>query len=151
MTEGRPSAVGTVFAVFQHMRTFGPTLETAVRGLDVRMQRHHVLASNVANQDTPQFVPLDVDVAAVMAEPKRGANVLSVTQSGHLTTEVHPVDALPPPQEAPSQKGGLDGNRVDVDQAMTNLAQNALEYAATSRGMARQLALLRYAASDGTA
>ncbi|MCC7107785.1 MAG: flagellar basal body rod protein FlgB, partial [Deltaproteobacteria bacterium] len=51
-------------------------LSTVERALDVRGQRHPVLAGNLANADTPGFAPLDVDFEAAMAagELSAGAN-----------------------------------------------------------------------------
>jgi flagellar basal-body rod protein FlgB len=137
------------------MTLLSKVLDTAARGLDVRMQRHQVLAGNVANLDTPQFVPLDVDVDAAMAQPTPGmgpAHGMTKTHSHHFPDAGAAL--MPTPvtvSEVPAGGGSWDGNRVDVDRAMTSLAQNALQYGATAKGLTRQLALLRYAASDGSA
>ena len=45
---------------------------------------------------------------------------------------------------------GLDGNSVDVDRALTAVAENAIQYNAAARAAQKKLAILRYAASDGT-
>ena len=50
------------------MKIFDRTLGTLERALDARLLRHNVLAGNLANADTPGFVPRDVDFAAAMRE-----------------------------------------------------------------------------------
>jgi len=46
---------------------------------------------------------------------------------------------------------GLDGNSVDLDKASAAVAENSLQYGATAKAVAKKLAILRYAASDGQA
>ena len=48
------------------MRIFDRTLATLERALDVRLARQTTLAANLANVDTPGFVPRDLDFAAAM-------------------------------------------------------------------------------------
>ena len=50
------------------MKIFDPTLGQLQRALDARLLRHNVLAGNLANSDTPGFVPRDVDFTAAMRE-----------------------------------------------------------------------------------
>jgi flagellar basal-body rod protein FlgB len=52
------------------------------------------------------------------------------------------VDALGAP---PS----LDGNMVDLDRTMAQLAENAMQYNAGAKAASKKLAMLRYVASDG--
>jgi flagellar basal-body rod protein FlgB len=48
------------------VRIFDHTLTTLERALDVRLARQTTLAANLANVDTPGFVPRDLDFAAAM-------------------------------------------------------------------------------------
>ena len=117
------------------MKIFDGTLATLERSLDVRLERQNVLAANVANADTPGYVPLDVDFEAAMArspeEAKAGVGAPLVVAQGAAA--------------------GLDGNAVDPDRAMVALAQNGLQYAASAKAAGKKLAILRYVASDGAA
>ncbi len=111
------------------MRIFDATLTTLERSLDVRLSRQAVLAADLANANTPGFVQRDLDFAAAMAAAP-GTPEQFITE----------VDGGSP---------GLDGNAVDVDRASAALAQNALQYGAAAKAVARKLAILKYAASDG--
>lgn len=50
------------------MTIFDSTLALLERALDARSLRHVVLSGNLANADTPGFVPRDLDFASAMAE-----------------------------------------------------------------------------------
>jgi flagellar basal-body rod protein FlgB len=156
------------------VKIFDPTLGTLERALDVRLARHNVLAGNLANADTPGFVPRDLDFAAAMREGsrERGAPVpvpreaMTFASAGHVVESSRdiplgvaggaPSSAAPPPLAASLTTGqgagaGLDGNAVDVDRALAAVAENAIQYGAAARAAQKKLAILRYAASDGAA
>lgn len=109
------------------------SIATLERALDVRGQRHTVLAGNLANADTPGFAPLDVDFEAAMAATDGAA-----TAKGAVGTA-----------EGLEGAAGLDGNTVDVDRTMAALAENGMQYGAAARAASKKLAILRYVAGDG--
>jgi len=130
-------------------RTLG-RLETA---LDARLLRHNVLAGNLANADTPGFVPREVDFAAAMAQAEAGRSERSAAAPGEIPLAAAdgagPRAAGSPVVPVQGAGAGIDGNAVDVDRALTALAENALQYGATARAAGKKLAILRYVASDG--
>ncbi len=141
------------------MKLFDSTLETISKSLDVRLTRQSVLAGNIANVDTPGFVPLDVDFKAAMAEAT-GETEAGPTDSIPLDAPrggMRPVAAGAaggsgtPLVVAEGARPGLDGNAVDLDRTMVAMAQNALQYAASAKAAGKKLAILRYVASDGAA
>ena len=138
------------------MKLFDKTLTHVERALDLRLARQNVLASNLANVDTPGFTPKDVDFARSFAAATSGAGNAAALPAQAATDARHiPVDTsagaanLTLVQSAASVSPGLDGNGVDLDRTMTDLAQNALQYGAAARAASRKLALLRLVASDG--
>lgn len=145
------------------MRIFDPTLQTLERALDVRLDRHTVLAGNLANADTPDFAPRDLDVAAAMAEPFPASVGGAPAAPGHLSLEgftpAAPLSSSPLPGNplpgatipGAATTPDLDGNSVDVDRTLVALAENALQYGAAARAAGKKLAILRYVASDGAA
>jgi len=138
------------------MKLFDKTIGTLERALDARLLRHNVLAGNLANAETPGFVPREVDFAAAMAQataarPATGA-VAGAGPAGDIPLALAgsgPGPAGSPVVAAQGTGAGLDGNAVDVDRALTALAENAIQYGATARAAGKKLAILRYAASDG--
>lgn len=148
------------------MRIFDSTLGQLERSLDVRLVRQNVLAGNLANADTPNFRPKDVDYAAAMAAVAARPEVSAPTQMA-LTAPQHlemgvaigstsPQDGSIAAKDLPivdikSGNASLDGNTVDLDRTMVAMAENALQYGASARAAGRKLAILKYVASDGNA
>jgi len=149
------------------VRIFDATLSTLERALDVRLARHTVLAGNLANVDTPGFVPKDVDFQAAMSGASAAPAEPSVPDAAPSPGELplNLASYAPPslpgapalPGAAPASTAGattapgIDGNSVDADRALVAIAENAVQYGAAARAASKKLAILRYVASDGTA
>jgi len=115
-------------------------LQTA---LSFHRERHTVLAGNVANLDTPGYRPIDLN----RTSPTEGTR-LEVTQEGHIaasaaTTQVSTFDDGGALQ-------GADGNAVSLERELAKIDANRTRYATTAELTSRRLAMLRYAAGDGT-
>lgn len=138
------------------MKIFDKTLGDLERALDARALRHGVLAGNLANANTPGFTPREVDFRAAMEQagaaqvptppPPAGVAALEIPLGA---ADLRPAPLGPAVVASPGASAGLDGNAVDVDRALTALAENALHYGATARAAGKKLAILRYVASDG--
>lgn len=135
------------------MKLFDRTLGRLENALDARLLRHNVLAGNLANADTPGFVPREVDFAAAMAQAEAGKAERTAAPAGDVPLSAAdgagPRAAGSPVIPVQGAAPGIDGNAVDVDRALTALAENALQYGATARAAGKKLAILRYVASDG--
>ncbi len=100
--------------------------------LKVYGQRTEVLATNLANADTPNFRARDVDFRAALAaagSPQAGVQ-LTATNPAHVTTSG--ADGVQANLKyrvplAPS----LDGNTVDVQMEQAAFAQNTVHFQAT--------------------
>jgi flagellar basal-body rod protein FlgB len=101
--------------------------------LRLRSQRQQVLASNIANADTPNYKARDLDFGKAMQSAlsharQSSATPLSTTQSAHLSPELAAQD----PNlffRKPTQNN-LDGNTVDMDVERNAFAENAMRYEA---------------------
>ena len=134
------------------MKLFDTTTAKLQAALDVRLERQNVLNGNLANLDTPGYSPRELDfdkaLAAAEATPKR--SVESVRE-GFIPVEGPRATAGGSPfvHVATELQGGLDGNGVDLDKTMGELARNSLLYGAAAKAVGKKLALLRYVATDG--
>lgn len=152
------------------MKLFDSTLTRLERSLDVRLARHGALAGNVANSDTPGYRARDVDFKAAMGAAGSVGGVVGFAGEPAPMTALASEPALLQPaspgapapatpgamasvmaQEIPGGNPTQDGNTVDLDRTMASLAENAMQYGASTRAAQRKLAILRYAASDGAA
>lgn len=129
----------------------GRTVQVLSRSLDLRSQRHGVIASNLANMDTPGYQPLELTFEEELQQ------VLG--QTGHLQTRTH-QDHLPGTVDEvamiePRLRLHRDyalGNgsyQLDLDREMARLAQNSLAYEVTVQLISKKLASLRLALSEG--
>lgn len=110
-------------------------LDTLSSALQLRAQRQQIIASNIANVDTPGYVARDIDFNAALQDAVSGRTVpgMAQTNSGHRTITSRDGligNALAyTVQTQPS----LDGNTVDLDQQRANFTDNAIRYESTLR------------------
>jgi len=138
------------------MKIFDATLGTLERSLDVRLSRQTVLAGNLANANTPGFVQRELDFSAAMAAAAAPAAPEQASAARPGDMPVAGTAARSPAAEQfiyelAGASPGLDGNAVDLDKASAAVAENSLQYGAAAKAVAKKLAILRYAASDGQA
>jgi len=118
------------------------------RSLDYHAERHNVLASNIANTNTPGFRPKEL--LRVEQDEFHSTLQLARTEQQHYLAAGLPAvhDLVNSPDDW--NVGGLDGNNVSLEREMSKLEANDLRYQGASRLVTRNLAMLRYAANDGT-
>ena len=105
------------------------------QALVLRSQRQRLIASNIANADTPGYVARDFDFAKALRDASgalpNGQGV-ATTQAGHRAA----LGANPAQPEllfaTPSQTN-LDRNSVDMDRERAAFVDNAVKYEATLR------------------
>jgi flagellar basal-body rod protein FlgB len=118
------------------------------RSLDYHADRHNVLASNIANTNTPGFRPKEL--LRIEADEFGGTLALIRTEKEHFHTggvpELHDRKVV----QDEAFVAGLDGNNVSIEREMSKLEANDLRYQGASRLVTRELAMLRYAANDGS-
>jgi flagellar basal-body rod protein FlgB len=117
------------------VKVFDQTYEALSRALDLRTQNQSIIASNIANADTPGYQAQELDFEGAMSKAlERGAGAENV--EGEIHNQINDVVRE-------------DGNTVDRDSEMVNLAQNQLLYDAAADLVKKKLALLKYSITDG--
>lgn len=116
------------------------TSATLDRALDVSMQRHALLAGNIANVDTPGYQPRDLTFQGALESA-----VQEVRGPSGATELAGP--SAPEVYTRPEVTDTLDGNGVDIDREVARLADNSLRYRATLELARRRYALVRDAIS----
>lgn len=120
-------------------------VDSLQRALNYHLERQNVIASNLANVDTPGFRPREL---LRHVDEVSGELQVQRTDEGHLTRAgVSGQTRLVEDNTAPA---GNDGNAVSLDREMARLAANDLRYSGAARIVTKQLGMLRYAASDGS-
>lgn len=116
------------------------SLEFQTQALALRSERQRLIASNIANADTPGYQAREIDFARTLQQMTgAGAAIgapamLKGTDGRHLATGGTSA-AMRDSQllyAAPSQTN-LDANTVDMDRERASFADNAVKYEATLR------------------
>lgn len=102
--------------------------------LSIRGQRQQLLASNIANADTPNYKARDIDFSAAM---NHALSLTGSQPSAELAkTSVAHMD-VPGAQNGVSPlyrtiaQGNVDGNTVDMDVERNQFTDNSLRYEAS--------------------
>jgi len=127
------------------MKLFDGVFQLLSRDIGLGWVRHGLIASNLANAETPGFVPRDLDFRAELERAMGGGLRLVKTHSLHLDP---PGQGGPLVLEAPGDPGP-DGNMVSLEREAVKLAQNQLLYNAFVRMLERRFEKLKYTISEG--
>jgi len=116
------------------MQRLTDALDFQAQALVLRSERQRLLASNIANADTPGYVARDMDFARALREATGQAQAVApvATQAGHVASA---GGARNEPQllyTRPAQDN-LDHNSVDMDRERAAFADNTVKYEATLR------------------
>jgi flagellar basal-body rod protein FlgB len=123
---------------------------TRMHALSLRAQRSEVLASNIANADTPNFKAQDFDFtsalqAAVLgASGRQSAPPMDRTAPGHLSGGPGIVPGADLQYRVPIQSS-IDGNTVELDAELGQFTDNAIRYQADLTFLSNQIRLLQFA------
>lgn len=129
---------------------FNDTFSALERCLNLRSRNHRLIASNIANLDTPDYKAFKMAITEAV-DARRGHSLQADrTHSDHLAANRIPNDRirLETVDEDPSLMRG-DGNTVNLDREMSNLAENTLMFNAGVRMTSKQFQLLLSAIKGG--
>ena len=132
---------------------FRDTISLLERSLNLRSLQHRVLASNIANMDTPNYKAVELAVAEEMSKKQGSTSGIQLvqTQHGHLPLKHNPSDRIKLKTARPpefSLRG--DGNTVDLDRTMGRLAENTLLYKTAAQIISQKFSGLKNAIKGGS-
>lgn len=125
---------------------FSGTVNLLERAMDLRSKRHNLLVSNVVNQDTPHYKAFDteMDDAFRRLASTDESMALYRTHPGHMGAEGSPGDSQERhPRVMRSSVHRADGNTVDIEDTMVNMASNTIMYNAMSQIISKKFAKLK--------
>lgn len=131
---------------------FDKTTQALSTSLNMRLLRHNVISSNVANAETPGYhaKKLDFEEALARALDIDGIRGMSTSSGDHFAVGGSgPSKVGPEIYDNPEGAINNDRNTVDLEKEMSSLAENTIMYKAALSLINKKLAALRYAASDG--
>ena len=93
-------------------------------------QRSSLLASNLANADTPGFKARDIDFRTVLAKASGDQISLKTTQGAHLGGAATAMSSAARLYRVPMQPS-VDGNTVDTQVETAEFTRNSIQYQST--------------------
>jgi flagellar basal-body rod protein FlgB len=116
------------------------------QALGLWQQRAEVIASNLANADTPDYKARDVDFKQVLGQASGTGGTLAManTESGHIGGGVSRPGHETLAYRAQTQPT-MDGNTVDTQVEQASFAGNAVHYQASLSFITAQIHMMRYA------
>lgn len=106
--------------------------------LSIRGERQQLIASNIANADTPNYKAKDIDFASAMSNAlgrssagggNQSPSALVKTSPQHLDIQGNAASGQA--QYRGTVQGSVDGNTVDMDVEQNQFTDNALRYEAS--------------------
>ncbi len=107
-------------------------------------QRIGVLATNLANADTPNYKARDIDFSEVLAHTDGASIPLQATQAGHIALD----DAEWAPGELKYRnpyQASLDGNTVEMPVEQAAFSENNVRYQASLTFINQKIAQMQLA------
>jgi flagellar basal-body rod protein FlgB len=116
------------------MQRLTDALDFQSQALVLRAERQRLIASNIANADTPGYVARDMDFARALREATGAAAAVApaATRAGHVQQAGGARAEAQLLYTRPAQSN-LDGNSVDMDRERAAFADNTVKYEATLR------------------
>jgi len=127
------------------------TMAVLKKSLDLRAQKQQVIASNIANAETPGYsarkLEFEADLRNAIDTPE---TTIRPTHPKHFPLGINGIEGVQGKltKQLDSNPYG-DGNSVSLDDEMFDLAENQLLFEAGGQILKKKLTMLKYAVSDG--
>ena len=112
-------------------------------------ERQKVIAQNVANADTPRYVPDDLKAfsfdARMQAQRVGMTGAMATTQAGHMTPKTQRPGGVRT-MKSPDSETTLNGNAVVLEEEMLKMGDARMNYDAAITFYQKSMNLLRMAA-----
>jgi flagellar basal-body rod protein FlgB len=129
------------------------TLHALSFALDGLSLRQKATAHNIANVDTPgykaQQVSFEAQLQQALQDQSERGSHLEVTHSGHIDLDSAAAKRAAITLDHQDNQLRNDGNNVDIDLEMTNLAETSLRYQSLTQLAGMKLSLLKAIIREG--
>ena len=117
------------------------SLDFQAQALSLRSERQRLIASNIANADTPGYVAREMNFAQALKDATGGgqpSTQLTASAPGHMAANAGAGSgssggSLSTLMYASASQTNLDRNTVDMDRERASFADNTVKYEATLR------------------
>lgn len=132
------------------MKIFPQSIQTLEQALSTATLKQRVHAANIANVDTPNYKSKQVDFQSVLNSTMNNQAFSSFkTNAKHFSFSGESTQQHPAIKVNNSSQYSPNGNNVDMDYEMSNLAKNQLFYNAVTEGINGKFNNLRTVINGG--
>ena len=121
---------------------FNTTFKMLEKNLDLRTRKHNLITSNIANMDTPNYKPFNIEVDEAMERltSEKTGITLAQTDRGHIDASGK-ISGL--------SEGVIEEAEVDIDKTMMDLSENSILFNASAQILSKKYQFLRQAINGG--
>lgn len=133
---------------------FNSTITLLGKSIDLRTRQQNLLSSNVANAETPNYVPkalaFEDELQSAVKGAKKGAQVLTNPRHIPLKGVAGKIETVTGKLvETPAKTPGRDGNAVELENEMSRMAENQIMYNASVQILSKKFEGLKTAIREG--
>jgi flagellar basal-body rod protein FlgB len=133
---------------------FSTTVELLGKNIDLRARNQNLISSNIANAETPNYVPKSLAFEDELQGALKGGGggAPAITNSRHLPLR-GPGNRLQSVTghvvETPAKTPGKDGNAVEFENEMGRMMENQVMYNASVQILAKKFEGIKTALREG--
>jgi flagellar basal-body rod protein FlgB len=137
---------------------FSRTIDLLGKSVDMRVKNQNLITSNIANVETPNFVPktlaFEEELQGALKGAKRGSQPPASPHTRHIpirgTGSGNSFQSVTGKViETPASTPGKDGNAVELENEMGKMAENQLMFNASVQMLSKKFEGLRSAIREG--
>jgi len=129
---------------------FDPTLGALNTAMNLRLINQNVIASNIANADTPGYKAQRLEFEGALREALGTGQGLQAEADAPGHVAHRPTDPVNPEiYDDPNGVESLDGNTVSRSDEMARMSENQLLFDAAAELMKRKIGMVKYAIGEG--
>lgn len=137
---------------------FSSTMDVLEKSVDLRAKSQNLIASNVANAETPNYVPkslaFEQELQGALKNRQNGQRSSTIPHERHIPLRssgnggsIKSVSGKV--LETPANTPGKDGNSVELENEMSKLAENQIMFNASVQMLNKKFEGLRTAIKGG--
>lgn len=134
----------------EKLSLFDANIHLLKKTLDLRSANQRIIASNIANADTPGFSPSRFEFEKELEQAVQGKGKTTATHPGHFPIGATDLQHVTGTLTTDADTTGIgDQNGVSVDEEMLALSENELMYETSAQLLKKKLSLLSYVVQGG--
>lgn len=125
-----------------------PKISVLEKALSASSLRNKVISNNIANVNTPDFKKSEVSFEEQLEGAMNNSKIsVAKTHERHFPIKLHSIE--PSINTITTTSLRSDGNNVDIDVEMANLAKNSIYYDAVAQQISKYFAGIKSAINEG--